>query len=267
MLRSVTRSVIVLSLLFLVSCATTGPGGKQSLILIPTATEVSIGEGMASQIAAAEAALDDEVWQTYLTNVGNAIVAVSDRKDISYTFTVIESDQVNAFAAPGGYIYFYTGLLKEMSSEAELAAVVSHEISHVVARHSIKRLQTALGVSLVTELVFGDSDNDVLYTAVNLGLNLAMAGYSREAEREADDFGIHYMKLAGYDPNGAIDMFETLARLGSGGSSVFEDLVSTHPNTQERIANARNQIMAMGTLRQDLRVGADRYQRMKARLP
>lgn len=239
---------LVLILLLLLSCATTGPGGKQSFILIPSSQEVAIGAGMAAQVEATEKVLDDQQWQAYLTEVGDKIVSVCDRRDIEYRFRVIDSDQANAFAAPGGFIYFYTGLLKEMDNEAELAAVVAHEISHVVARHSTKRLQAAMGVALAYELVFGgdDSSSAALSTAINIGMGLVFAKYSRDNEREADNYGIYYMDKAGYDPRGALGMFDKLAALGGrGGANVFEQLVSSHPDTQERIANAKSQISAM----------------------
>ncbi len=265
------RRIFVLCLVCLVvwSCATTGPGGKQSFILIPTGQEVEIGRGMAAEIDKTEKKLADSSWQKYLAEVGQKVVAVSDRKDLQYSFTVIESDQVNAFAGPGGFVYFYTGLLREMQSEGELAAVLAHEISHVVGRHSVKQIQTAMGAGLAYQLVFGDSDKKALSTAVAIGLNLAMSGYSRDAEREADRFGVEYMVKAGYDPQGMTAMFNTLARLGggSGGSDIFESLSSTHPDTQERIANTKAQIANMGTLPAGLKVNKDRYQQMVKRLP
>ena len=259
---------LLAAMLTIYSCATTGPGGKQSLIIIPTSQEVAIGQGMAQEISQTETALPDTVWQRYLTEVGERIVAVSDRKDIEWHFTVIESDQINAFAAPGGFVYFYTGLLREMNSESEMAAVMAHEISHVVARHGIKRLQTALGVQMAYELVLGDNNSQVLQTAVGVGLGLAFSSYSREAEREADQFGIHYMAKAGYDPRGATEMFQTLARLGGEHeANVFEQLASSHPDTQERIANAQQQISEMGSLSANLDWGRDKFQRMVTRLP
>ena len=257
---------LVLILLLLLSCATTGPGGKQSFILIPTSQEVAIGAGMAAQVEATEKLLDDQQWQAYITEVGESIVAVCDRHDIEYHFKVIESDQVNAFAAPGGFIYFYTGLLKEMDNEAELAAVVAHEISHVVARHSSKRLQAALGVALAYELAFGDDGGgEALGTAINLGMGLVFAKYSRDNEREADQYGIYYMQQAGYDPRGALGMFDKLAALGrSGAPNVFEQLASSHPDTEERITNAKAQIAKMGQV--GGRTNESRYTTMLARL-
>ena len=265
---SLLVALLLAAFLGLYSCATTGPGGKQSLIIIPASQEIAIGQGMADEIKKTETMLPDSAWQQYVTEVGQRIVAVCDRKDIEYHFAVIESDQINAFAAPGGFVYFYTGLLREMNSEAEMAAVMAHEISHVVARHGVKRLQAALGVQLAYELVFGDNNSQALQTAVGVGLGLAFSGYSRDNEREADKFGIYYMEKAGYDPQAAIDMFETLARLGGGGNqSVFEQLTASHPATRERIDNAKQELAGMKPLPPNLEWGRERYQKMVARLP
>ncbi|HUV30113.1 MAG TPA: M48 family metallopeptidase [Acidobacteriota bacterium] len=261
-------SFLALGAALLLACATTGPGGKKSFVIIPTSQEVAIGASMAEQVEQTEKRLPDSVWQTYLAEIGTSIVAVSDRKDIEYHFAVIESDQVNAFAAPGGYVYFYTGLLREMDSEAELAAVMAHEISHVVGRHGIKRLQAALGVSLAYQLVFGDNSSEVLQAAVGIGMGLAFAGYSREAEREADNFGLHYMVKAGYHSDGMLGMFATLAELGGDGSSdVFEQLSRSHPETQERIANTKRDIAAMQPFSPGLALNKEKYQSMLKRLP
>lgn len=263
------RSLSFLIVTFFLGCTTTGPGGKSSFIVIPTNQEVAIGAGMAKELSKTEKTLTDTLWQQYLNEVGQKIVGVCDRKDITYHFTVIESDQVNAFAAPGGYVYFYTGLLREMKTESEMAAVMAHEISHVVARHSIKRVQSAMGVALAYDLAFGGKNpGAAIDAAINIGLGLAFAGYSRDAEREADRFGIHYMVKAGYNPRGAVAMFETLARIGGAGSTgVFEKLASSHPETQERIANAKSQIAQMSPLPAGLASGQSRYETMLKRLP
>ncbi|MBN4057086.1 M48 family metallopeptidase, partial [bacterium AH-315-J21] len=168
----------------------------------------------------------------------------------------------------GGYIYFYTGLLRIMDDEAQLAAVMSHEISHVVARHGMKRVQKGLVAQLGYAIVFGDSESSqVRDAAVGVGLSLVFAGYSRSAEAEADRYGIEYMSLAGYNPQGAVGMFEHLAEAGGRNANAFEKLVAGHPETQARIDNAESQIAAMGELSSGLRFNRSEYQRMKARLP
>ncbi len=261
-------SWLTAAVLLCLSCATTGPGGKKSVILIPTRQEAAIGASMARQIARTERVLADTVWQNYLAGVGRDIVTVCDRRDIEYHFTVIESEQVNAFAIPGGYVFFYTGLLRQLESEAELAAVLAHEISHVVARHGVKRLQAAMGVSLAWELVFGDDISQAVEAAAQLGLLLVFSGYSRAHEREADRFAVHYMIKAGYDPYGAVSMLEKLAALGDAGyPNVFDKLAASHPETKERIANVRAQIAEMGPLPAGLVDGTDRYRQMRRRLP
>lgn len=263
------RLISVIVAVLLVACATTGPGGKKSLIIIPTSQEVAIGLGVVEELKQTEKVLADTVWQNYVNEVGQKIVNVCDRKDIEYHFTVIESEQVNAFALPGGFVYFYTGLLREMENEAEMAMVISHEISHIVARHGVKRLQAAMGVSMAYELVFGGKEaGKALDLAINLGLTLIFSEYSRDNEREADYYGMHYLVKAGYDPHKGLGMFEKLAAMGSSEpNDVFEKLSSSHPATQERIQNTKTQIAQMGTLPSNLRVGADKYAEMLRRLP
>jgi len=263
------RLFFIIIVALTLACATTGPGGKKSFIIIPSSQEVSIGLGIANELAQTEKVLADTVWQNYLNEVGQSIVKICDRQDIEYHFTVIESDQVNAFALPGGFIYFYTGLLREMDNEAEMTMVLAHEISHVVARHGVKRLQASLGMATAYELVFGGEDaGQAMNMAINIGMMLIFSEYSRDNEREADSFGMHYLVKAGYDPHEGMGMFDKLAALGGGGEpNVFEKLSSTHPETQERIRNTRQQISEMGTLPGNLKVGERKYKEMLRRLP
>jgi len=266
MRRSQTSFWGVILVALLSGCVATGPGGKTSLVIIPTSQEVAIGQAMAQEIANTEKKLPDSAWQAYLTEVGQRLVTVCDRKDMEYRFTVIESDQINAFAALGGFVYFYTGVLNMMENEAELAAVMAHEISHVVARHGAKRLQAAMGASLAYELVFGKNSSQTLQTAVGVGMSLLFASYSRENEREADDFAVTYMIRAGYDPTAMETMFGKLAASGTE-QNAFEKLVSSHPETQERIRNTRAAVTQKKPLPSNLKLGRERYQQMIKRLP
>ncbi|TFH65365.1 MAG: peptidase M48 [Candidatus Zixiibacteriota bacterium] len=219
----------------IVSCATTGPGGKKSLIFISTDQELSLGEQFDKQLRTENKIFTDSVWQNYFNEIGQSIIKVCDRKDIQYHFTVIESEQINAFATPGGYVYIFTGLLDRINNEAELAAVTAHEISHVVARHSVKRLQSAVGIGLLEQIAFGGNAS-ATRDVINLGVGVALQGYLRANEFEADEYGIVYMAAAGYNPQGAIDLFQMLASLGdSGQKNIFERLSASHPDTQVRI--------------------------------
>jgi len=259
------RFLVSIILLLALGCAVTGPGGKKSFILIGSDTETSIGQDMDQSVRQQNRILQDSLWQNYVSDIGQKIVEVCDRKDISYHFAIIDSNMVNAFAAPGGYIYLYTGLLKSMDNEAELASVIAHEVSHVVGRHSVKRLQAAMGVSLVEQLVLGQS-SEAMRAVVNIGMGLTFASYSRSDENEADNYGIQYLVRAGYNPEAAVTMFEKLASMSDGSPSFFESLTMSHPDTQERIANSRALIEQMKPLPSNLAFGRETYQKMKNRL-
>ncbi len=259
--------ILVLSLGL--SCATTGPGGKKDLILISTAQEVQLGQEFDKQVRAESKILNNQAWQDYFNRVGQSIVAVSDRKDIEYHFTVIESPDINAFAVPGGYVYIYTGLLDIIDNEAQFAAVTAHEVSHVVARHSIKRMQQVLGVTLLYQIVMGEASSDAVDAAIGLGLNIALSGYSRDYEREADKYGVYYMEVAGYNPDGAIGLFEQLQKAegSGGGNSFFENLFASHPETQERIQNVEGELAQFPPAVLNRDKHRARFQDMKKSLP
>jgi len=266
LMRKYALVIIVPILALLLSCATTGPGGKKSVILISDSQEIGLGQEFDKQVRSESKILADQDWQNYFNEVGQKIVAVSDRPNIEYHFTVIESDDINAFATPGGYVYIYTGLLKLMNTEAELVAVTAHEISHIVARHGVKRLQQAMGIDILYQIVVGESDTKTLQTAIGLGLTVALSGYSRANEREADQYGILYMTNAGYNPTGAINMFERLASVSEGQRNFFENMFATHPETQERIDNARAEIAQFPADVKTRDLGKGRYDLMKGRL-
>jgi len=249
------------------SCVTTGPGGKKSLILIPTSEEVTIGEQLNQQVRETDTLLADTAWQNYINDIGQRIVAVSDRKDLPFHFAVIESDQINAFAAPGGFVFFYTGLIREMDTESELAAVMAHEISHVVARHSVKQLQTVMGPAVLLQLAV-NKRSETTQQLAGVALGVLMSGYSRSMETEADRFGAIYMTRAGWNPEGMIDMFRKLQELsGAHEMSFFEMLAASHPQTTDRIQATREQLATMGNLSPQLIRDTSRFQRLKERLP
>jgi len=262
-------AIVVVGLLALAACVTTGPGGKTSVILISDEEEVAIGKEVDAEVRSKEKIYGDAQWQGYLNEVGQKIVKVSDRQEIEYHFTVIESDQINAFATPGGYVYFYTGILNLMDNEAEMAAVLAHEISHVVARHSVQHLQKALGIQLLASVALGEKSAGTIGQITGVLAGLWLNGYGRAYELEADEYGVFYMKEAGYNPDGARTMFQKLATLSgdSGEQGWFEKLTSSHPDTQERLSKIDAQIAAMPRSVDNLPQNAERYKTMKNRLP
>jgi predicted Zn-dependent protease len=254
--------------LFVVSCATTGPGGKKSLILVSDQEEMDLGKSVAEEVLKEETPLPDSVWQDYLASVGEKIVKVSDRSTLPFHFTVLENDQVNAFATPGGYLFFYTGILRLMDSEDELAAVMAHEVSHVVARHSIKTIQAYYGGAIALNLILGEKSKDFVGQVTGLVFNLALQGYGRSNENEADEYGLLYMKNAGYNPEAMVTMFDKLASLSGGKDrGWFENLTASHPETKDRIAHIKQLIASYPPDVTQRPIKKSRYEQMKARLP
>ena len=258
------RKFIVFLILFSISCVTTGPGGKTDFIFISTAEEVEIGRQVAAEVESQEKLLKDKSVQTYVNNVGQKIARVSDRNDIEYTFKVIDKKEINAFACPGGFIYIYTGLLETLDNEAQLAAVLAHEVSHLVARHSIKKLQNIYGYSILAQIALGDKAEGAAGDIVNVAASLILQGYSRDNEFEADRYGILYAKNAGYNPKGMIEVFEKFKKMqGSRPPSILV-LLSSHPPAEDRIERAETEIKnVLGT---GLPYYEDRYKDIKSLL-
>ncbi len=247
----------------LFSCATTGPGGKKSLVFLGTGTEVSLGRQAEKQILSQSRVFADTTWQNYVNRVGQSLARHSGRKDVKYTFTILDSKDINAFALPGGPLYIYTGLLMLMEDEAELAAVLGHEIGHVDGRHSVRQMQPVVGISALEALAFGDK-SPAAQQALNMMVGIALSGYGRSHELEADQFGLIYMRRAGYDLSGSVRMFGKLAGMEKGERSFFEKLSASHPDTQERIAKLETEIRKQPAGGVN---GRETYRAMKKRLP
>ena len=197
--------ILPILLIFVIGCVTTGPGGKKSLILIPTETEVELGKEVVKEVESTEKVLNNSEVQNYVSKVGRKVAKVCDRKDVTYSFKVLDSEEINAFACPGGFIYIYKGLMKKMDNEAQLAAVLSHEVGHIVARHSIKRLQAIYGYSIIMEVALGEKMGQTARQMVDAAAGVILLGYGRDNEYEADDYGIIYAKKSGYNTKGISD--------------------------------------------------------------
>src|SRR5688572_19476292 len=245
--------------------------GDRELALVSADQEIAIGEQQyepSQQMQGGEYELDPQLT-TYVAGVGQKLAAVSDRQ-LPYEFVVLNSSVPNAWALPGGKIAVNRGLLTELSSEAELAAVLGHEIVHAAARHGALAMQRGLllqAALLATQVAAQRSDYGGLTVgAANLGAQLLTMRNSREAELESDHYGMRYMAEAGYDPDAAVSLQETFVRLseergGRGGR--LATLFASHPPSEERVEKNR-ETAAMLTADGDL--GRERYQAAMAPL-
>ena len=177
---------------------------------------------------------------------------------------MIDKDEINAFACPGGFIYVYTGLLETLDNEAQLAGVLAHEVSHVVARHSIKKLQNIYGYSILVQIALGDKAEGVAGDIVNVAAGLILQGYSRDNEFEADNYGILYAKNAGYNPEGMIQVFEKFEKMEGNPPPAILNLFSSHPPAAQRIDKGKSQISTIGGT--TLPYYTDRYKNIKSQL-
>ncbi len=217
---------------------------------ITTEQEMALGQDLAQQIEEELDLIDDPAVVGYVNELGQQIVAVADpRNAIDYSFNVVNTQEINAFAVPGGHIYLHRGLVEASENLAEFAGVVAHEIAHVVERHGIdqwRRAQQAeMGLQILYGVLLGRQPGPIEGAAVQLGAAGVFAGYSREAEREADDEAIGYLIDAGIHPIGLVDFFQTLMDTRDREPGRVEQFFATHPATQERIDNTRAAIEAL----------------------
>ncbi|MDX1763646.1 MAG: M48 family metalloprotease [bacterium] len=253
---------------FLSGCAVNPVTGKKELTLISESSEIALGAqnyGPTRQSQGGEYILDPQLT-AYVSGVGQRIARISDRPDLPYEFTVLNNSTPNAWALPGGKIAINRGMLTEMNSEAELAAVLAHEVVHAAARHSAKSVERGmlLQVGLIGVGIAASNSQyaDILVGVGQLGLQLISTTYRRNAELESDYYGMNYRARAGYDPKAAVTLQETFLRLSQGRQSDWlSGLFASHPPSRERV-NANLETLA--TLPQSGTVGADTYQRMIA---
>lgn len=236
---------------------------------ITTQQERQLGAQYAAQINQQLPLVDNSEVNQYINDLGRRIAGRADPRGIPYTFRVVNSDVVNAFAVPGGYIYVNRGLIERADNMSELAGVLGHEIGHVVERHSVQQMQKAqnaqLGVALGTILLGRPSA--VVGTGINLVGNAVFAGFSREDEREADRDAVPFLIRAGISPRGLTSFFRELLNQEQRNPSSLEQWFSTHPTTQERIQDVERLIQQTpGADNPKLTTDTQAFERFKARL-
>jgi len=246
-------SLLLISLtLFAVACGVNPVTKKREFQIVSEAQEISIGTqnySPARQSQGGDYTLDPELT-AYVQSIGNKLAAVADRK-LPYEFTIINDSVPNAWAMPGGKIAFNRGLLYELNSEAELAAVMGHEMVHAAARHGAKGMERGMlmqGAMVAVGLATQDNNYaNLIVGGAQLGAKLATSKYGRDAESEADLYGMRYMKQSGYDPASAVTLQETFVRLSKDQNSGFIDgLFASHPPSQERVNANKETLLALG---------------------
>ncbi len=214
--------------------------------LISDQAEIDLGRQVADQIVAQYRIHPDSILQSYVSDLAAPLVQASlaDRQGVPYSITLLdEPEQVNAFALPGGPIFVFSGLLLMAEDGAEVAGVLAHEIGHIVGRHSANQMATKMGIDLLLGMALGEQPGEVARLAAELGAGGSLAQFSRDDERESDEFGVAYTIAAGYDPRGLLTFFEKLRRLEAGGESdVLARFFASHPATDERIRRLEKRI-------------------------
>jgi predicted Zn-dependent protease len=256
---------VALAALMLGGCATLGIN-KGQMNIISSDEEVKMGQEMSLEVAKEYAIYDNAAVTAYVQGVGDRIARASDRPEIAYHIAVVDKDEVNAFALPGGYVYVYTGLMKDVDDEAELASVIAHEIAHVAARHATERLTKMYGTEIFLGLVFGKNPGLLGTIVKDIGTPVGFLAYSRANEYEADDLGAKYLYAAGYDPRGMVDLLGKLKGLEKSEPGKFETWLMTHPSTSERIARVEATVAALPKSAGPVR-NAAAYAKIKAQLP
>lgn len=255
-MRGAMRFAALGAAMMLAACTTNPVTGRSQIIpLMSVEQEAQAGaEAHPKILKAYGGAYGDDRVGAYVAQVTSRIAKGSDRPDLTYRVTVLDSPVVNAFALPGGYVYVTRGLLSLVNDEAELAGVLGHEIGHVDARHSAQRQSAALGASVLGAVLGAAVGSQAVNQVVGLGSQGFLAGYSRDQEYEADQIGVRYLARTGYDPYAEGDFLRTMGAQEELHAAISNrkydptrvDWLGSHPATQDRVAAAHQHARATG---------------------
>ena len=231
--------------------------------------EISLGKSLAQEVERSSKMIDDPVVTEYVNRVGQNLVRNSDAR-VPFTIKVIDSDEVNAFALPGGFFYVNSGLILRAQEESELAGVMAHEIAHVAARHGTKNATKGelMQLASIPAMIFipYSMAGYAMYQGLNLAIPLTFLKFSRDAEREADFLGLQYMYKTGYDPNSYVTFFERIQADEKRRPGTIPKVFSTHPPTPDRIENTQKEIARILPAKQEYIVTTSEFDTVKARL-
>jgi predicted Zn-dependent protease len=231
--------------------------------------EIALGKQLAQEVERSAKLVDDPMVVNYVNRVGQNLVRNSDAR-VPFTIKVIDSDEINAFALPGGFFYVNSGLVLRADEESELAGVMAHEISHVAARHGTRNETKAqiAQYAMIPAMIFipGTWAGYAIYEGLQFAVPLGYLKFSRDAEREADFLGLQYMYKAGYDPNSYVSFFEKIQAEERHHPGSIPKIFSTHPPTAERIQNIQKEIGTILPVRSEYIVSTSEFDVVRARL-
>jgi predicted Zn-dependent protease len=244
--RTLILILFSVALLSLGGCAINPASGLPNLVFMSEDKEINIGKELHQKIMESMPIYQDPQLQAYVNRIGQTLAKNGDRPALDYTFTIIDSPDINAFALPGGYIYINRGLMAYLDSEAQLAAVIAHEIGHVTARHAVKQDTARKSSGAVTVLSVLTTGSGMVGDVTHLWGTAAVMGYGRDMELEADSLGAEYLYSSGYSPNAMIEVIgvlkdhERFARrmareTGQKRPATYHGVFSTHPRNDERL--------------------------------
>ena len=243
MTRITIKLCLVFSVLIIavfIYCAINPVTGQRELMLLSESEEAALGRETDQQIIEQYGIYKDPELNRYLSSIGKKMAGLSHRPDLDYSFKVLDSPVVNAFAVPGGYVYFTRGILAYFNDEAEMAGVLGHELGHISARHSAskysKQILAQVGLNLGS--MFSEEFSEWAPVAM-MGVQMMFLKFSRDDERQADDLGVRYASRSGYDAAAMADFFSTLQRMQPEGQSVLPHWFSTHPDPKDRVQSVR----------------------------
>lgn len=229
--------------------------------------EIALGKSLAQQVEQQSRIIQDPVISEYVNRVGQNLVRNSDAQ-VPFTIKVVDSDEVNAFALPGGFFYVNTGLILAADTEAELAGVMAHEIAHVAARHGTRNATKAeLANWMTLPLIFlGGPIGMGVQSAAGLLIPMKFLQFSRGAEREADFLGLQYLYKTGYDPQAYVDFFEKIQSREKSRPGSLAKAFSTHPPTGDRITASEDEIRSVLPVKDEYVVTTSEFDQVSARL-
>lgn len=235
------KYLVLMAIVFISGCITIyNPATQQKeFYFIDERTEVSLGRNLATQILREKRLVKDKKVLSLIKEIGKKLSRVSDRSYLNYEFFVLDAPQINAFALPGGYIFVNKGTL-DIANRDELAFVLAHEIAHVCARHSLKKLQASLGMELILSLALRKPAYIDIKKGVSVLYKIVALGYSRSDEFLADTLGVKYVSRAGFEPSGAVTLLRKMEK--EGGKGHLFVFLSSHPDIESRVENIQKEL-------------------------